>query len=470
MEACHSRGPAFVERVAAILSPGLKDAMRAAERGSEATSADGTNEVVTVPGVAYGEVATNEETLKYTFTMHCSGLFRQIRSFFRVPDEEFRGSLCSHRSIKGGLIGEGGQSGSVFFFSKDRKFALKTLRPYELDLLRSLLPDYLEHLQQDNFFTLLPRFFGLCTIRVEGAAPLHLVIMNNVFYINRPLALKFDLKGASAGRYVQDDGSGGGGGGRPAGSGDASGGVNSNVVVLKDHNFSARGLHHESRGEYSYPVANHKLSVGGKTRESLLAQLGRDTHWLEEHNLIDYSFLVGVIDDFAPKPQTFSNLPPPSTVLDTSLEGGNGTVPPFPPSSSASVASAAAAAASSFGSRAASYMNKLVVAASSGKAADDRRSSWSLSAVHSSSDVTTLYEGDRNIGIDPIVIPAVGRGEIYVLGIVDILQQFTCRKKTECCLKQFGAVLRGGHPQCMSIIPAADYANRLRNYIDKNIE
>ena len=91
-------------------------------------------------------------------------------------------------------------------------------------------------------------------------------------------------------------------------------------------------------------------------------------------------------------------------------------------------------------------------------------------AVHSSSDVTTLYEGDRNIGIDPIVIPAVGRGEIYVLGIVDILQQFTCRKKTECCLKQFGAVLRGGHPQCMSIIPAADYANRLRNYIDKNIE
>ena len=39
--------------------------------------------------------------------------------------------------------------------------------------------------------------------------------MNNVFYINRPIALKFDLKGASAGRYVEssgvDHGDGGGG-------------------------------------------------------------------------------------------------------------------------------------------------------------------------------------------------------------------------------------------------------------------
>ena len=469
MEACsHTLEPAFVERIANILSPGLKDAMRAAERAAESASADGTDEAVTVPGVAYGEVSTNEDTLKYTFTMHCDGLFRQIRSFFQVSDEEFRGSLCAHQSVQGGLIGDGGRSGSIFFSSKDRKFALKTARGYEMDLLRSLLPDYLEHIKQDNLFTLLPRFFGLCTIRVEGAAPLNLVIMNNVFYINRPIALKFDLKGASAGRYVEssgvDHGDGGGGSG--------------NVAVLKDHNFSSRGLHREARGEYPYPEAHYKLSVGNEMRENLLTQLERDTAWLEEHNLIDYSFLVGVIDDFAPKQQTYANLPAPPAALDTSLEGGGvargGNVPTSAAVASSSVASAAAAVASSFGSRAASYMSKLVVAASSGKAADDRRSSWALSAVHENSDVASLIsEGDHSQyhpGIDPIVINAQGRGESYVLGIVDVLQQFTCRKATENALKQIGAAARGGHPRCMSIVPATVYSSRLRHYISQNTD
>ena len=471
MDACHSLEAGFVERVAGIVSPGLKDALRASERDSSSTAGggDATTEAITVPGVAYGEVTTNEETLKYTFTMHCSGLFRRIRSFFQVSDELFKGSLCGHKSVKGGFIGDGGRSGSIFFFSKDRKFAMKTLRTYELDLLRTLLPDYLEHLEQDNLYTLLPRFFGLCTIRVEGSPQLHLVIMNNVFYIPRPLALKFDLKGASAGRYVENNIS------NDSNRAASNRFRNGNMVVLKDHNFSSRGLVRESRGEYPYPEANHKLSVGNEMRENLMIQLERDTQWLEEHNLIDYSFLVGVIDDFAPKQQTTAG-PSFTTKVDENF-GNTGLEIQQNTPASLSYNSTFTSSSSNLSSkdRMTAYMSKLVVAASSGKAADDRRSSWSFAAVHENSDVASLiYDGERgnqsHPGIDPYCLYAQGRGEIYVLGIVDILQQFTCRKATENVIKQLGAALRGGHPQCMSVVPASVYSARLRHYISQNTD
>jgi hypothetical protein len=98
-------------------------------------------------------------------------------------------------------------------------------------------------------------------------------VTNNVFYINRPLARKYDLKGASYGRYVKEDqdqeqqGQGRGGedldgGGGAGGGGGVESSSSSSSLVLKEHNFSARGLVRESRGEYMYPERSNKLSVG----------------------------------------------------------------------------------------------------------------------------------------------------------------------------------------------------------------
>ena len=68
------------------------------------------------------------------------------------------------------------------------------------------------------------------------------------------------------------------------------------------------------------------------------------------------------------------------------------------------------------------------------------------------------------------VAAAQGRGETYVVGIVDVLQEFTCLKAAECAAKQILAGLRGGHPNCMSIVPPSAYASRLRHYISQNTE
>lgn len=156
---CGTTEGSFVERVAGILPQGIKDSWRLAERQcanqqtqTQDSLASLVDESVTVPGVAYGEAGSGEETLKYTFALHCPTLFRRIRARYDIRDEDFKQSLCGHRSIKGGVIGSdpkdggddggggggggGGSSGAVFFFSRDRKFALKALRPYEFDLLR----------------------------------------------------------------------------------------------------------------------------------------------------------------------------------------------------------------------------------------------------------------------------------------------------------------------------------------------
>jgi endo-alpha-1,4-polygalactosaminidase (GH114 family) len=49
-------------------------------------------------------------------------------------------------------------------------------------------------------------------------------------------------------------------------------------------------------------------------------------------------------------------------------------------------------------------------------------------------------------------------------------RRYTCAKATENVFKAVVAATRGGHPQCMSIIPATPYAARLRHYLGQNTE
>ena len=223
-----------------------------------------------------------------------------------------------------------------FAFSVVFKFVLKTLRLYEFELLERLLPSYLAHLEGDNTYSLLPRFLAVCCLKVDGHAPIYLQVTNNVCYINRPLARVFDLKGSSWGRYVDEEDTadfddhdnsnaispgraiGAATGGvaisstaRPhsasssSSTSSAAGGalpfapVPSCGLVLKEHNFSARGLVRERRGEYPFPEQASKLSVGAEMRDGFLRQLSRDLAWLTQHQLMDYSVVVGVVDDFS---------------------------------------------------------------------------------------------------------------------------------------------------------------------------
>ena len=280
-----------------------------------------------------------------------------------------------------------------------------------------------------------------------------LQVTNNVFFIDRPLARTFDLKGASHDRFVPEteaDGACRAGGGGRGGDVGVHGGVAGTAAaaatsatavktaaaavaagrVLKEHNFSARGLVRDRRGEcvrsaharnrtprgprcvcmyrpghilrtrsrlpehltswvpskaklrarvssrYPYPESNARLFVGPAMRLSLLRQLDRDCRWLEEHNLIDYSLLVGVVTAFdsSAEPSAQPSAPPsPQPTPTVPLQPEAVPDAPLAPAASAApgaalpVAGPSGASAGNSGDAWAASLTRVVRAPSSGK-------------------------------------------------------------------------------------------------------
>ena len=61
--------------------------------------------------------------------------------------------------------GEGaGMSGSFFFFSKDNRFLIKTLRGDEREIALNMLDNFIEYC--DNHKTLIAKIYGIYTIKV----------------------------------------------------------------------------------------------------------------------------------------------------------------------------------------------------------------------------------------------------------------------------------------------------------------
>ena len=102
--------------------------------------------------------------------------------------------------------GEGaGQSGSFFFFSKDNRFLIKTMRGSELEVMLNILDSYIEHLKNTNNKSLLARIYGIFTIKTNLFAPMKVLIMQNSSnLINRKgPKMTFDLKGSTYGRRTK---------------------------------------------------------------------------------------------------------------------------------------------------------------------------------------------------------------------------------------------------------------------------
>jgi 1-phosphatidylinositol-4-phosphate 5-kinase len=109
------------------------------------------------------------------------------------------------------IMGTPGKSGSLFFFSHDSRFIVKTLPKREAKLLREILPSYYQHIEQNPVGlgrrewlmpkdTLLPHFYGLHRLKPEYGSNVRFVVMNNLFATAKPIHLRFDIKGSTLGR------------------------------------------------------------------------------------------------------------------------------------------------------------------------------------------------------------------------------------------------------------------------------
>ena len=126
--------------------------------------------------------------------------FRALRQLFNISEDFYANSLMEQdlQILNNG----GGSSGAMFLRSQDKHFIIKGVTKSETRILRSILPQYIEHCQKYPD-TLLPRIYSL--LKLVGVRPQdiqRIIVCNNVFDTLLTVDTSFDLKGSTSNRYV----------------------------------------------------------------------------------------------------------------------------------------------------------------------------------------------------------------------------------------------------------------------------
>jgi len=149
-----------------------------------------------------------------------------------------------------------GRSGSIFFKTSDGKFLLKTITIQEELVARESLFSYYNHVTKYKS-TLLARVLGIHMLSrcPSCAQDTRLLVMSNIFDTPLQIHEQYDLKGSTIGRHVEET---------------------AVDIAMKDLDF------------------HRKINLGPGNKALLLEQLEHDCKFLEQLNLCDYSFLVGI--------------------------------------------------------------------------------------------------------------------------------------------------------------------------------
>ncbi|WFD41879.1 1-phosphatidylinositol-4-phosphate 5-kinase [Malassezia psittaci] len=193
----------------------------------------------------------------FKFKDYAPAVFRDLRYHFHLDTADYLLSLTAKYILS--ELGSPGKSGSFFYFSRDYRFIIKTIRHNEQKFLMKILPAYYEHVQA-NPHTLLSQFYGLHRVKLQGGRKIHFVIMNNLFPAHRDIHEMYDLKGSLVKREQTSS--------KPH-------------AVLKDMNWVKRGRF---------------LELGPEKRSMFAQQLRRDVELLQRLKIMDYSMLIGIHD------------------------------------------------------------------------------------------------------------------------------------------------------------------------------
>ncbi|KAL4079671.1 hypothetical protein J3A83DRAFT_4086371 [Scleroderma citrinum] len=207
-----------------------------------------------------GNELTPSAKYDFKFKDYAPWVFRELREdYFQLDPADYLLSLTAKYILS--ELGSPGKSGSFFYFSRDYRFIIKTIRHSEHKFLLSVLKDYHAHVKS-NPHTLLSRFYGLHRVKLPRGRKIHFVIMNNLFPPHKDIHETFDLKGSTVGRMYPEE----------------KAQINPRAV-LKDLNWINRGK---------------MLELGPEKRALLTEQLRRDSELLKKIHVMDYSLLVGI--------------------------------------------------------------------------------------------------------------------------------------------------------------------------------
>lgn len=193
----------------------------------------------------------------FKFKDYAPAVFRELRECFRIDTADYLLSLTAKYILS--EMGSPGKSGSFFYFSRDYRFIIKTIRHSEKKVLMKILRPYYNHVCS-NPQTLLSQFYGLHRVKLPGGRKIHFVIMNNLFPPHRDIHEMYDLKGSTVQREQLKKTKG---------------------AVLKDTNWIKRG---------------RWIELGPEKRSLFENQLKADVELLQSLHIMDYSLLIGLHD------------------------------------------------------------------------------------------------------------------------------------------------------------------------------
>ena len=213
-----------------------------------------------LPRKEYIEVKTSA-SITYYRLYHFTELFEANNLSMRLLEQSLSPELNSDRLFE---AGEGaGKSGSIFFFSHDNKYVVKTMNKKELDVFLKFIPNYVEH-HKRNPRSLLGKIFGVFTIKRTGMCDVHVVLMENVIQFKNKANLKYiyDLKGSTHSRIIE--------------------GRLTKKTVRKDLNWLAD------------KKTDPKMLSFAKINQDLVRDMRRDVAFLKNRCMLDYSLLIAI--------------------------------------------------------------------------------------------------------------------------------------------------------------------------------
>lgn len=196
-------------------------------------------------------------------------VYKAIRRRFGISEADFLEATCAESRVR--ELPTPGKSGALFYITDDENYFMKTIPHVEEKMLESMLPSYYEHIA-NNPDTLLTRFMAHFSVHTRRDRHIRMVVMASIFNDQLFIDRKYDLKGSTYKRFASEEQ------------------LQSENVTLKDQDF------------------HNPIFFSPDVVDKIMGQLSKDSTFLESHNVMDYSLLVGVSDMLAEEDSIYKEM------------------------------------------------------------------------------------------------------------------------------------------------------------------
>uniref|UniRef100_A0A8C3HPJ4 Phosphatidylinositol 5-phosphate 4-kinase type-2 alpha n=1 Tax=Chrysemys picta bellii TaxID=8478 RepID=A0A8C3HPJ4_CHRPI len=182
----------------------------------------------------------------FKFKEYCPMVFRNLRERFGIDDQDFQNSLTRSAPLANDSQA---RSGARFHTSYDKRYIIKTITSEDVAEMHNILKKYHQYIVECHGITLLPQFFGMYRLTVDGVE-IYMIVTRNVFSHRLSVYRKYDLKAKE-------------------------------LPTFKDNDFINDG---------------QKIYIDENNKKVFLEKLKKDVEFLAQLKLMDYSLLLGIHD------------------------------------------------------------------------------------------------------------------------------------------------------------------------------